>query len=204
MCFSTKIGSTKKASFPGLLSGDVVMRLREKVINKMTSLQSCPPLRSRRGFSARTMSVFFRSFDNRQSVVTSLLYITILVFSLAAAPELLQSDVSRPVWFGTTLDPQTVMTASQQLAKSLANPTSSQWQAKGDQKRTYFFAQANAQIAYRVCVPSTWDGKSKLPLVIFLHGAGNTESSYLEQNNNQMIKLADQHGYLLISPLGCQ
>jgi poly(3-hydroxybutyrate) depolymerase len=96
------------------------------------------------------------------------------------------------------------MTASQQLAKSLANPGSSQWQASGDQKRSYRFPEANAQIAYRVCVPATWDGKSKLPLVMFLHGAGNNESSYLDQNNKQMVKLADQHGYLLVSPLGYQ
>jgi predicted esterase len=39
---------------------------------------------------------------------------------------------------------------------------------------------------------------------MFLHGAGNNESSYLDQNNKQMVKLADQHGYLLVSPLGYQ
>lgn len=37
---------------------------------------------------------------------------------------------------------------------------------------------------------------------MFLHGAGNTESSYLDQNNKQMVKLAAQHGYILVSPLG--
>lgn len=134
----------------------------------------------------------------------SLFHITILVVSLAVAPASVQSDTSRPIWFGTTLDAQGVMTASQQLAKSLASPGSSQWQAPGDQKRTYRFPEANAQIAYRVCVPASWDGKSKLPLVMFLHGAGNTESSYLDQNNKQMVKLADQHGYLLVSPSGHQ
>jgi predicted esterase len=37
---------------------------------------------------------------------------------------------------------------------------------------------------------------------MFLHGSGNDESSYLDQNNKQMIKLANEHGYLLVSPLG--
>lgn len=49
-----------------------------------------------------------------------------------------------------------------------------------------------------------WDGQAKLPLVMFLHGAGNDESSYLDQNNKQMVSLAQQHGYVLVSPLGYQ
>jgi predicted esterase len=39
---------------------------------------------------------------------------------------------------------------------------------------------------------------------MFLHGAGNNESSYLEQNNKQMINLAAQHKVLLVSPMGDQ
>lgn len=104
--------------------------------------------------------------------------------------------------FGTTLDPLAQMVESQRLAKSLANPASPQWRAKGDQKRSYRFAAANATVAYRVCVPNSWDGTSKLPLAMFLHGAGNDESSYLDQNNKQMVKLADQHNIILVSPLG--
>jgi poly(3-hydroxybutyrate) depolymerase len=127
---------------------------------------------------------------------------SIFVLVSIVGPAFAQIDSTRPIWFGTTLKPQAVMTASQQLAKSLANPGSSQWQAKGDQHRTYHFAEANADEPYRVCVPASWDGKSKLPLVIFLHGAGNTESSYLDQNNKQMVTLAGQHGFLLVSPLG--
>jgi predicted esterase len=37
---------------------------------------------------------------------------------------------------------------------------------------------------------------------MFLHGAGNDENSYLDQNNKQMVTLAQQHGFLLVSPLG--
>lgn len=135
----------------------------------------------------------------RLFLCTSIFALT-LIFGSAFA----QVDSTRPIWFGTTLKPQAVMTASQQLAKSLANPGSSQWQAKGDQHRSYHFAEANADEPYRVCVPASWDGKSKLPLVMFLHGAGNTESSYLDQNNKQMVTLAEQHGFLLVSPMGAQ
>jgi len=108
----------------------------------------------------------------------------------------------RSISFGTLLDAQTVMTAAQQLAKSLANPSSAQWQAKGDQHRKYRFAAANTDEPYRLYVPTSWDGKTSLPLAMFLHGAGNDESSYVDQNNKQMLNLAQQHGYVLVAPLG--
>ncbi|HLH30697.1 MAG TPA: alpha/beta hydrolase-fold protein [Terriglobia bacterium] len=108
----------------------------------------------------------------------------------------------RIIPFGTALDPETQIKESQQLAKSLARPGTPQWQAKGDQRRTYRFPGTNTEIPYRIYVPTTWDGKSKLPLVVMLHGAGSNESMYLDQNNKQLLKLAEQHGYLLLSPLG--
>jgi predicted esterase len=108
----------------------------------------------------------------------------------------------RSISFGTLLDAQAVVSAAQELAKSLANPSSAQWQAKGDQHRTYRFADANANEPYRIYVPTNWDGKSNLPLAMFLHGSGSDENSYLDQNNKQMITLAQEHGYLLVSPLG--
>ncbi|WP_437949269.1 hypothetical protein WME98_53415 [Sorangium sp. So ce296] len=104
--------------------------------------------------------------------------------------------------FGTTLDPRAVVLEARALATSVADPGSPQWRAKGDQRRTYRFPAAGADVPYRVCVPNRWDGTSELPLVMFLHGAGNDESSYLDQNNKQMVTLADQHGVLLVSPLG--
>ncbi|MDC0676741.1 hypothetical protein [Sorangium atrum] len=116
------------------------------------------------------------------------------------------SDEFEPVTisFGTTLDPRTQVLEARALAESVADPSSPQWRAKGDQRRTYRFPEAGADVPYRVCVPNRWDGTSKLPLVMFLHGASNDESSYLDQNNKQMVNLADQHGVLLVSPLGYQ
>ena len=94
------------------------------------------------------------------------------------------------------------MAGAQQLATSLSAPGSAQWRAKGDQHRTYRFAEANTNAPYRLYVPTNWDGQSKLPLVMFLHGAGSDQNTYLDQNNKQMVNLAQQHGYLLVSPLG--
>jgi predicted peptidase len=108
----------------------------------------------------------------------------------------------RSISFGTLLDSQAVVLAAQQLGKSLANPSSTQWQAKGDQHRKYHFADANADEPYRLYVPTNWDGKSNLPLAMFLHGSGSDENSYVDQNNKQMLNLAQQHGVLLVAPLG--
>ncbi|HYQ01958.1 MAG TPA: hypothetical protein VER96_24965 [Polyangiaceae bacterium] len=121
----------------------------------------------------------------------------------AAACSQAQSS-TRAIAFGTTLVAAGQVCESRALAQSLANPNSSQWRAKGDQKRSYRFSAANADVAFRVVIPMSWDGKAKLPLVMFLHGAGNDESSYLDQNNKQMVNLAEQHGYALVSPLGYQ
>jgi len=114
------------------------------------------------------------------------------------------AGATRLIAFGTTLEPQAQICESRALAQVLAAPTAARWRAKGDQKRSYRFEAANTDVPYRVVVPESWDGKAALPLVMFLHGAGNDESSYLDQNGKQMVSLAQQHGYLLVSPLGLQ
>jgi predicted peptidase len=91
---------------------------------------------------------------------------------------------------------------SQALAKSIAFPGNPQWRAKGDLHRKYHFPAANADMPYRLYVPTSWDGKSRLPLIAILHGAGADENRYVDANDKQLIRLAEQHGYILISPLG--
>lgn len=113
-----------------------------------------------------------------------------------------QTGNQRSISFGTLLDAQTVVSAAQQLAKSVATPSASGWQAKGDQHRKYHFTEANADEPYRLYVPTNWDGKSSLPLAVFLHGSGSDENSYVDQNSKQMLNLAQQHGYVLVAPLG--
>jgi len=35
-----------------------------------------------------------------------------------------------------------------------------------------------------------------------LHGAGADENRYMDMNHQQILRLAEQHGYVLVSPLG--
>lgn len=120
----------------------------------------------------------------------------------ALVPALLAAQDNGVIAFGTKLVPQAQIAQSQQLAKSLATPGAPGWQAKGDQKRTYRFPGTETDLPYRVYVPSTWDGASRLPVILMLHGGGSNESQYLDQNQKQLLKLAEEHGYLLVSPLG--
>jgi predicted esterase len=107
-----------------------------------------------------------------------------------------------PIAYGSGLDAEQQIHDSQELAKRLARPGTPQWHAKGDQHRTYNFPDAGMEMPYRLYVPTTWDGHSKLPLIVMLHGAGSDENRYLDGHNKQLLHLAEQHGYVLVSPLG--
>src|SRR6185503_6722359 len=72
----------------------------------------------------------------------------------------------------------------------------------GDQHRTYVFSPTGAEMPYRIYVPSAWDGTRSLPILLFLHGAGANESTYLDIGDGLLRKLAEQHGYIVVSPLG--
>ena len=104
--------------------------------------------------------------------------------------------------YGCAIDAQEQIRESQALAKSTASPGDPGWRAKGDIHRTYHFPAADADMPYRLYVPTTWDGTAGLPLVVILHGAGSDENWYLDANNKQLIHLAEQHGYIVASPLG--
>jgi predicted peptidase len=114
----------------------------------------------------------------------------------------LQAQTPKTISFGCAINAQEQIRESQALAKSIASPADPQWRAKGDLHRKYHFPAANADMPYRVYVPTTWDGKSRLPLAMILHGAGSDENWYVDANDRQLIRLAEQHGYILVSPLG--
>ena len=125
----------------------------------------------------------------------------LLVICGAAAQSTPPGD-DRLIPFGTRLAADKQMGESRQFAQTVANAAAPDWRAKGDHHRTYRFPGTGAAIPYRLYVPSTWDGKSQLPLVLMLHGGGSDENMYLDRDNKQLLQLAEQHGYLLVSPLG--
>jgi acetyl esterase/lipase len=74
--------------------------------------------------------------------------------------------------------------------------------ATGDQQRHYVFAPTRQQLPYRIYVPTSWDGKRALPIMLFLHGAGADERTYLDMADGQVRTLAEKYGFIVVSPLG--
>jgi poly(3-hydroxybutyrate) depolymerase len=74
--------------------------------------------------------------------------------------------------------------------------------ATGDQHLEYVFAPTGQQMPYRVHVPTTWDGKEALPIILMLHGAGSDENAYMDMAEGMLPALAEQHGYIVVSPNG--
>jgi poly(3-hydroxybutyrate) depolymerase len=74
--------------------------------------------------------------------------------------------------------------------------------ATGSQHRQYTFAPTGQQMPYSVFVPPSWDGKASLPIILMLHGAGADENTYMNMNDGLLPKLAAEHGYIVVSPLG--
>jgi poly(3-hydroxybutyrate) depolymerase len=81
-------------------------------------------------------------------------------------------------------------------------PIANTMRGKGSQRRSYLFAPVQKEMPYRLYVPTTWDGKAQLPLILFLHGGGSDENAYLDRNDKQLEKLAEKHGYIVVAPLG--
>lgn len=74
--------------------------------------------------------------------------------------------------------------------------------AKGLQNRAYRFAETGELVPYQVFVPSTWSPDRKWPMVVALHGANLDETNMLGRADGQMQKLAEQHGFVVVAPLG--
>jgi poly(3-hydroxybutyrate) depolymerase len=104
--------------------------------------------------------------------------------------------------YGSALNAQSQVSESRRFGKQVAAERGLRWNTKGDQRRTYTFRETGVTIPYRLYVPETWDGRSKLSLIVMLHGGGSDENRYLDLNDGQLLRLAAKHGYLLVSPLG--
>jgi predicted peptidase len=72
----------------------------------------------------------------------------------------------------------------------------------GDQHREYVFPPTGESLPYRFYVPTDWDGETPLPVLLFLHGAGANENSYLDMADGLLLRLAEDHDYIVVSPLG--
>ena len=73
--------------------------------------------------------------------------------------------------------------------------------AKGDQQRHYLFAEAGAEMPYRLYVPQSYDPARKTPLVVALHGYGGNHD-YFFAALDELPELLEQHGFIFVAPMG--
>lgn len=72
----------------------------------------------------------------------------------------------------------------------------------GSVERHYVFEQAGAIMPYRVHLPDVYDGETRLPVVIALHGQGGTATTFFERDNRLFPRLAERHGFIGVTVLG--
>jgi poly(3-hydroxybutyrate) depolymerase len=88
------------------------------------------------------------------------------------------------------------------LLKSLEAGKDSLLRIKGEHARHYAFTDAGEIMPYRVFVPSKYDGKTKLPLVVVLHGGGADQDTYFKLRGPILASEAEKHGFIIVTPLG--
>jgi poly(3-hydroxybutyrate) depolymerase len=135
-----------------------------------------------------------------------------LVMSAAKVSEPLRADVLYPADVIANINRGRVRVGNLDVAKELTAAEAVLAAARagrdpfrgrtGDMERHYVLAGANEVMPYRVYVPKTYTGASATPLVIALHGLGATEASFFDAYEQQPVRLAEQHGFLMAAPLG--
>ena len=91
---------------------------------------------------------------------------------------------------------------SAEVLKALEAGKDPLYRAKGDHERHYWFDEAHEMMAYRVYAPMKWDGKSKLPMVLVLHGNTRDQDYYFDRDDHTLQKTAEAHGFLVVCPMG--
>jgi predicted peptidase len=86
--------------------------------------------------------------------------------------------------------------SSELLAKQPQTPG-----ATGDQLRHYYFADGRTESPYRIYVPKNYDGKTKLPVVLALHGASGNQN-YFFRAIYGMPDLMENYGFIFVAPYG--
>jgi poly(3-hydroxybutyrate) depolymerase len=104
------------------------------------------------------------------------------------------------VWLGASLMVAAV-NAETAPAPDAKDP---QYQATGEQDRSYTFPGTGERIAYHLYVPTTWKSSARLPLVIVTHGAGQPPTAPFQRPmaNPTLAKTAEERGYIVAAVTG--
>jgi predicted esterase len=130
----------------------------------------------------------------------------------AAVPLALRADVAYPADYIHKVNRGRVglgafnlaaeLAAAEALAAAATSGTDPFAGRTGDFERHYVLEGANEVMPYRVYVPTGYQRTRPMPLVVALHGLGGTEDSFFDSYARVTPTLAEQHGFLLVAPLG--
>jgi poly(3-hydroxybutyrate) depolymerase len=81
---------------------------------------------------------------------------------------------------------------------------SANYQAKGEQDKSYIFPGTTESIPYHIYVPTKWDKNTRLPLVILTHGANQPATAPFQRpmNNPTLAKMAEERGFIVAAVTG--
>ncbi len=101
-----------------------------------------------------------------------------------------------------TFDPEKAFADAQAIAGATRGGRNPFEKRSGDFKRHYLLQPAGEVIPYRLYVPTAYNGSRAFPLIVALHGLGGTEDSFFDNYDRRIPTLAEQHGYIVVAPLG--
>ena len=78
--------------------------------------------------------------------------------------------------------------------------TAPMYRQTGEQYRVYDFPGTGEPIPYRLYVPESWAPGKKLPVLVTLRAGTSINNNH--RGGNELVKLARERGYIVISPLG--
>jgi poly(3-hydroxybutyrate) depolymerase len=79
-------------------------------------------------------------------------------------------------------------------------PAAPMYRQTGEQYRVYEFPGTGEPIPYRLFVPESWTPAQRLPVLITLRAGNSINNNH--RGGNELVKLARERGYIVISPLG--
>lgn len=79
-------------------------------------------------------------------------------------------------------------------------PAAPMYRQTGEQYRIYEFPGTGEPIPYRLFVPESWKPEQKLPVLVTLRAGNSVNNNH--RGGNDLVKLARERGYIVISPLG--
>ncbi|WP_291197594.1 alpha/beta hydrolase-fold protein [Hyphomonas sp.] len=101
-----------------------------------------------------------------------------------------------------TFDFPASLSRSKQIIADIKAGNDPVYRTLGLQHRAYRFSETGELLPYQIYVPSSWAPGKKLPLVVALHGANMDETNMLGRSGGQMQTLAEEHGFIVVAPLG--